>query len=93
MDGKFESHMERHGENRPGIIKYDARWDVYYIVVSGDGENETRQDVKFCPWCGERLPASRFSDWHKRLEELGLDWRKDAIPEYYNGDRWWRSES
>ena len=46
-------------------------------------------NIRFCPWCGSRLPDSRRDEWFDRVEELGVDpWGYD-VPEEYMSDAWY----
>jgi hypothetical protein len=45
--------------------------------------------IRYCPWCGERLPESLRSQWVDELENLHIDPYGDAIPAQYLTDRWY----
>jgi hypothetical protein len=45
--------------------------------------------ITFCPWCGERLPASLRAAWFDRVESLGLEPGDPEIPIELASDRWW----
>ncbi len=52
--------------------------------------------IRFCPWCGERLPKSLRDEWFDRLKTLGVDAPFDEIskvPEDYKSSLWWRMET
>ncbi len=79
-------HMDRHGQNDWGSVRYDARFDEYWIPAGA-----ARQSLFFCPWCGEALPPSKRDAWFEAVEALGLDPWKDEVPEPFRSDAWWRS--
>jgi hypothetical protein len=68
------------------LVKYDLRFDSYFLRVTG----ETRQDIWFCPWCGDRLPPSQRAKWFDELEALGIDPMNDKYPRKYATDEWRR---
>ncbi|HEX8214122.1 MAG TPA: hypothetical protein VF582_01475 [Allosphingosinicella sp.] len=47
-----------------------------------------KQQLFYCPWCGERLPPSQRDRWFEELEALGIDPGSDAIPEDYQSGAW-----
>ena len=79
-----KSHMDRHPENKGGLISYDPRFDTYALKV----DSNVLQEIRFCPWCAERLPASRRAEWFDLLETMGIDPRHDPIPEAFTTEAW-----
>ena len=46
----------------------------------------------FCPWDGERLPASVRDEWFRRVwDDLGLEPEDPAVPDEMRDERWWRA--
>jgi len=76
--------MDQHPENRGRLVAYDVRFDSYEIAV----RRNVSQQISFCPWCGERLPASQRERWFDELEALGVDPMKEPYPEKYKTARW-----
>jgi predicted RNA-binding Zn-ribbon protein involved in translation (DUF1610 family) len=77
-------HMDRHRQNDWQAIKYDPRFDEYWIP-SGDA----RQVLFHCPFCGNALPDSKRDRWFDELEALGIDpLGADEIPERYRTAAW-----
>lgn len=75
------------GRNRD--IDWIASWNEYLIPVPLDGYSSTL--IRFCPWCGSRLPSSRQREWHEALHALGFtDPGNQEIPPEYESDKWWR---
>ncbi|WP_141658658.1 DUF6980 family protein [Carbonactinospora thermoautotrophica] len=50
------------------------------------------KQIRYCPWCGRKLPGDLWDEWRTRVEQLGLDpWDdRDKIPEAFHSDRWWK---
>lgn len=63
--------------------------DEYGIPVR-DGSGSIRL-IRYCPWCGARLPESKRERWLQELAKLGIDdpTTQDA-PEEFKTDQWWR---
>jgi len=45
--------------------------------------------IKFCPFCGKKLPNSKRNKWFNKMEKLGIDINKDKIPKIYLNFGWW----
>jgi hypothetical protein len=76
------------GPNR--VVDWIASWDEYRIPVPYDGYSSTI--IRFCPWCGSRLPASRCEEWYRRLYSMGYSdpGGEDDLPPEFESDEWWR---
>ena len=81
--GAGGGHMRRHPQNDWRSVRYDARFDEYWIPAGG-----ARQCLFHCPWCGERLPPSQRDRWFDELEASGIDPLTDPIPEAYRSGAW-----
>ena len=48
--------------------------------------------MKYCPWCGRKLPTSLRSEYFGILKESGLEYpcRESELPEEMRSDKWWR---
>lgn len=48
--------------------------------------------MKYCPWCGGKLPTSLRSEYFRILKELGIEYpcRESELPEGMRSDTWWR---
>ena len=46
--------------------------------------------IRFCPWCGQKLPSSLRDEWFNEIERLGLDATSPNIPASLASDQWWR---
>lgn len=60
--------MDRHPQNDWRTVRYDVRFDVYWVPAGG-----AQQQLFFCPWCGEHLPPSQRDRWFDTLEAMGID--------------------
>ena len=82
------NHMDRHGQNDWGSVRYDPRFDEYWVPAGN-----ARQALFYCPWCGVKLPASQRDRWFDQLEAMGIDpWGND-LPNRYRDDTWRRKGS
>ena len=71
------------------IMLYIDKFDEYGIPVHDGGESYI--DIRYCPWCGKKLPDSRRRAWFEQLEKLGFDSpSEEEIPEKYRTDAWYR---
>jgi hypothetical protein len=79
------------GPNR--IVDWIASWNEYRIPAAFDGYSSTV--IRFCPWCGSRLSASRHDEWYRVLRGMGYSdpGGADDIPAEFESDRWWRSDA
>jgi len=78
---------EHQGPNR--VLDWIASWDEYLIPMPYDGYFSTL--IRYCPFCGGRLPESKRTRWYETLWSLGfLDPGCEEIPTEFDTDRWWR---
>ena len=75
--------MDRHPQNDWGSVRYDERFDLYWVEAGG-----AKQQLFYCPWCGDALPPSQRDRWFDRLEALGIDPGIDPIPEAFRSGAW-----
>lgn len=69
-------------------IFYSDVFDEYGIVFPEDEVSMSL--IRFCPWCGKKLPESKREEWFKRLEELGFDAPlfDENIPIEFKSSKW-----
>jgi len=85
----FISEPVEHGTRPNPVILWNPRWREYRIDISWRGHASTR--IRFCPWCGTRLPEPLSDNWYNTLHEMGYDDPgEDDIPSEFNTDQWWR---
>lgn len=70
------------------IMRYNEVFDEYGIVLTED--DVSFLSIKYCPWCGKRLPPSRREEWFEKLELLGFDAPLfcEDIPPEFKSDEW-----
>ena len=71
------------------LISYSLPFREYGLMVH-DGTTSSII-IRYCPWCGSRLPDSLRDRWFDELEAQGFDdpWRQN-IPSRYHTDAWYR---
>ena len=56
--------------------------------------DKTFVGIKFCPWCGEKLPKELDDEWGTILEkEYGIKMpglNKDKVPQEFLTEDWWK---
>jgi len=71
-------------------LKHDTRFDEYYISRTGSSV----QVLRYCPFCGGSLPASRRDQFFDELEEQGIEFElgddDKGLPERYRKPYWWQ---
>ncbi len=71
------------------LVAYSEAYDEYGIRVHDGGSSVV--NIRFCPWCGAKLPASRRDEWFEKLEALGVsDPAEQDIPIEFTTDAWYR---
>jgi hypothetical protein len=84
------------------VIYYDSRFNEYGIIHHDTGftkngkkvqnSSHTYEIIKYCPWCGKKLPPSRRNRWFKELRKLGFkDPMIEDIPEIFKSDAWYQT--
>ena len=50
--------------------------------------------MKYCPWCGAKLPESKRAEWFDAIERLGLDpVNEDSIPGQFKTADWYKQST
>lgn len=80
--------MDQHRQNDWESVHYDSRFDEYWVEAG-----TARQCLFYCPWCGEKLPASKRDQWFDAVEALGLDPWLDDVPDAFQSDTWWKASN
>ena len=75
--------MDAHPQNDWATVRYDVRFDAYWVPAGS-----AKQQLFYCPWCGEVLPPSQRNRWFDELEAAGIDPGSDPIPEAYQSGAW-----
>ncbi|MGB3291627.1 MAG: hypothetical protein WBB01_01400 [Phormidesmis sp.] len=72
------------------LIVYEPRFDEYSIPIRDSGSST----IRFCPWCGIKLPVPKRDRWFQELESLGYDDPiQQDIPEEYLTDAWHKKDT
>jgi hypothetical protein len=71
------------------IVRYLAKYREYGLPYP---DGHTYQLLRFCPWCGTRLPDSLGEEWFDRIEELGMEPEDERLPASMRSDEWWRED-
>jgi hypothetical protein len=80
--------MRRAVEDPDLPIIYTAKFDEFGVRVL-DGGSSTIV-LEYCPWSGDKLPASLRDAWFKELDRLGLDPLSRDLPVEFTDERWFR---
>jgi hypothetical protein len=67
-------------------VVYNATFGEYGLPVR-DGATSVIL-IRFCPWCGARLPESARDRWFDELEAKGIDPAAGPVPDRYRDARW-----
>jgi hypothetical protein len=70
------------------VVEYLPKFDEYGIIVHDGGASMI--GIKFCPWCGKKLPASKRDEWFAELARRGVDPDSTQMPSDLQTDEWWR---
>ena len=71
---------------------YQRKYRQFGIEVMDGGTSYIL--IKYCPFCGKKLPSQLRDKWFKELEKLGIaDPLVSKIPNKFNSDLWWKNKS
>lgn len=72
-------------------LGYANVFDEYYLIRSG---GESSQLIKYCPFCGGKLPPSKRAQFFDELDQLGIQYELGddlgQLPAAFQSDVWWR---
>jgi hypothetical protein len=92
MKRQLELRCDRHNDPfqcADRLIIYSPRFDEYGIIIHDGGSSYSV--IRYCPWCGKKLPPSKRDRWFKVLEARGYeDPAKQKIPPEFLTDEWYR---
>ncbi|MBQ7379637.1 MAG: hypothetical protein IJW70_12040 [Clostridia bacterium] len=74
-------------EKKP--IFYSRRFDEYMLPDT----DSSGILLRFCPWCGKKLPDSKRMRWFEELDALGIEislLETEQVPPEYLSDAWWK---
>ena len=79
--------MEQHIASGNVAIRFLSKFREYGISYRVN--EDAVQIIRFCPWCGRRLPDSLRGLWFDRIEELGLMPGDPRVPTAFQSDEWY----
>ena len=90
MRKRLFSHLDKGaGQRAPEnkLILYVPPFQEYGLPVNDGGESFIL--IKYCPWCGAKLPQSKRNKWFSKMSRLGYTslFARD-IPEAYLQEDW-----
>lgn len=68
------------------VLRFNAKFQEYGLIVHDGGTAVI--GIDFCPWCGQRLPASQRDRWFDELESRGIDPWEDEVPAEFQDGSW-----
>ena len=80
-------------EENKVAVNYSVKDREYSINLKN---SHAIQLIKYCPWCGAKLPKELSDEWFKILEkEYGIECplsneEKHKIPKEFKTDEWWK---
>ncbi|GAA1526044.1 hypothetical protein GCM10009678_04300 [Actinomadura kijaniata] len=92
MAEQVEHECEHHPDRftcPDALVYYSAKFDEYGLIIHDGSSSVSR--IRFCPWCGAKLPPSQRAAWFAALESRGIDLWKDEVPPEFETDAWRRS--
>lgn len=81
-----DRHPGRH-DCPDALVGYSPRFREYGLLVHDGGSSLVR--IRFCPWCGSRLPGSLRDEWFAELERRGIDPGGGEVPTAFRSSAWW----
>ncbi len=73
------------------LIHYEPRFQEYGMIIHDGGTASCR--IRFCPWCGARLPDSLRNKWFEEMQRRGIDPAEGEVPEEFRSAAWWSGDS
>jgi hypothetical protein len=69
------------------LVQYSPKFREYGLLVHDGGSSMVV--IRFCPWCGTRLPESLRDRWFEELAALGIEPGEQEVPAPYRSAAWW----
>jgi len=82
--------MTRHLNDGEVAITYLDHFREYGVRVL---DGPALQVIRFCPWCGKKLPVNLRDQWFDIVEGLGLEPDDPKLPSELRSGEWWRRRS
>lgn len=68
-------------------VTFLPKFREYGILVLDGGSSFL--ELRYCPWCGNKLPSSLRDEWFDYLEAREIDPESDLVPPEYQTEQWW----
>jgi hypothetical protein len=85
---EYEDETQNEWDCPDNLVTYVPYKDEYGIIIHDGGSSYI--EIKFCPWCGAKLPESKGDLRVETLESLGYSPFDEDIPEEFETDEWWK---
>lgn len=69
------------------LVSYSPKFREYGLVIHDGGTSVI--GIRFCPWCGIRLPESLRDRWFDELAALGINPAEGEVPAAFQSSAWW----
>jgi hypothetical protein len=87
----MEAHAGELGKVNTMVVYHDV-FDEYALTPAGDPSPKRCLEIRFCPFCGVRLPNDKRRQWYEALKQIGVDPEDaDSIPASFKSSQWWKS--
>src|SRR5262249_13536013 len=86
VEAVCDRHPDRH-DCPDALVGYTPWFREYGLLVHDGGTSSV--GIRFCPWCGARLPASLRDEWLAALERRGIDPWGEEVPAEFLSSAWW----
>ncbi|MEV8426283.1 DUF6980 family protein [Streptomyces niveus] len=89
MTSRVNFHCDHDGDPfacSDALICFSARLQEYGLIIHDGGVSSV--EIRFCPWCGQRLPESQRDRWFDELGRRGIDPWEDEVPAEFQDGSW-----
>jgi hypothetical protein len=90
MRRQFERVCDQHPDRfdcPDCFVHYSPKFREYGLIVHDGGSSSCR--MRFCPWCGTKLPESLRDEWFAEMERRGIDPWEGEVPAEFQSSAWW----
>lgn len=70
-------------------IRWRPQFRTYHIQLT---TSSALQEIRYCPWCGARLPKSLWNEWFRKLATMGVEFPYQTpklVPVAMRSEAWW----
>lgn len=72
------------------LVSHSPTFGEFGLIVHDGGASSVL--IRFCPWCGSKLPESRRDAWFDEIEKRGLEPHAETLPDTMKGAAWRQSK-